>query len=176
MSILLKKEIIQNFEDGRIIMNPYISSQVGPNSYDVRLGDTLKVYKKRTLDVKKKNKTKTIKIPEKGLVLKPRKLYLGYTIEKVGSDYFIPMYEGRSSKARLGIQSHISAGFGDVGFKQQWTLEILVPHRIRVYPGMKIGQVYFMSINQEANLVENRYSGKYVSQNGAQASKSYLDW
>lgn len=124
---------------------------------------------------KKPNKTQTIDIPQDGIILLPQRLYLASTIEAIGSDHFIAMYEGRSSMARLGIQSHISAGFGDVGFKSRWTLEITVIHPVKVYPGMRIGQIYFHRINSKANEPQHRYHGKYTNQSDPQESKSYLD-
>ena len=183
MSILLKEEIIKKYEDGSILIEPYNSEQLGPNSYDVRLSDTMKVYNsgnmvsgEMILDIKENNTTRSITIPEEGIVLRPGILYLASTIEAIGSDHYIPMYEGRSSMARLGIQSHISAGFGDIGFKQNWTLEIVVVHPIRIYEGTKIGQIYFHAINETYNLKENRYNGKYKYQRHPQQSKSYLDY
>jgi dCTP deaminase len=182
MSILLKDEILNEYQNGNIHIEPYNISQLGPNSYDVKLGNTLKIYNnvmdngEMILDVKTNNNTMTIDIPEEGLVLRPGTLYLGTTVEAVGSDHYVPMYEGRSSMARLGIQSHISAGFGDVGFKSKWTLEIIVIHPVRIYAGMKIGQIYFHTINQASNIKTNRYNGKYKYQNDPQQSKSYLDF
>ncbi len=176
MSILLKRQIEENYTNGKIIIEPYNPDQLGPNSYDVRLGTTLKVYDEEILDVKSKNNVTTIKIPEEGIILKPRTLYLGNTIEAIGSDYFVPMYEGRSSMARLGIQSHISAGFGDIGFKNNWTLEIVVIHPIKIYPGMKIGQIYFHVVNTKYNTPQNRYNGKYGDQKEPQETRSFLDY
>ena len=178
MSILLKKEIHDLYTGKKIVIEPFNENQLGPNSYDVRLGDTLKCYTKFPIDPKIDNPTQNLDIPSSGLELKPGVLYLGTTIEIIGSDYFVPMYEGRSSMARLGVQSHISAGFGDVGFISQWTLEITVVHNLIVYPGMKIGQVYFHRINEQYNTAENRYNGKYKNQNGPTQSKLYLegDW
>lgn len=189
MSILLKEEIKNHYNSGDIIIQPYNPEQLGPNSYDVRLGNVIKMYdssnldsdnSKMILDVKKVNITRSMTISDEGFVLKPGILYLGNTIEAIGSDSFIPMYEGRSSMARLGIQSHISAGFGDVGFKRSWTLEITVIHPVRIYAEMKIGQIYFHTINQEYNFPENRYNGKYntldLNQDEPQESKSYLDF
>lgn len=176
MSILLKDEIHEFFKAKQIVIEPFNFDQLGPNSYDVKLGNTLKVYTEFPLDPKKENKTENIIIPKEGLVLQPGKLYLGHTIEKIGSKYFIPMYEGRSSMARLGIESHLSAGFGDIGFINQWTLEIVVVHPIIVYPEMKIGQIYFHKINPDVNQEENQYKGKYSKQEGPTESKSHLDY
>lgn len=172
--MLLGSEIIKGYEEGKIHISPFKLENVGPNSYDVTLGDTLKVYDCSYLDVKSDNRTFDIKIPETGICLAPNKLYLGHTNEEAGSDFFLPMYEGRSSMARLGIQSHISAGFGDIGFKKQWTLEITVIHPIRVYAGMRIGQVYFHRVNEQA--IDRLYQGKYATQSGAQASQSWKDF
>ena len=185
MSILLHQEILEKskrkwYRKKRIHISPFSEKNIGPNSYDVRLAPTIKMYKialddSAYLDPKKPNETELFEIPEEGIILKPGVLYLGSTMEEVGSDYYIPMYEGRSSMARLGIQSHISAGFGDVGFKSKWTLEIQVIHPVKVYPGMRIGQVYFHRVNWKANKKKYRYQGKYVSQGDPQESRSYLD-
>ena len=179
MSILLKAQIIKEVKNGRIIIKPYDVEQLGPNSYDVRLSPILKIYSFEDsdhLDCKKDNPTKTIEIDEHGYILQPGILYLGSTVEQVGSDFYIPMYEGRSSMARLGIQSHLSAGFGDVGFKTNWTLEICVPHKTKIYPYMRIGQIYFHPVNETYNHCQYRYNGKYKKQKEAQASKSHLDF
>ena len=177
MSILLKEEIKREYENGRIIIDPYSESQLGPNSYDVTLSDQLTIYDLTDgpLDSRKENKTITFSIPNEGFILKPGILYLGSTVEKIGSDHYIANYETRSSIARLGIQTHLSAGFGDIGFASQWTLEIIVIHPAKVYPNMRIGQIYFNQVNPEFNYPENRYCGKYANQVGPTASKSFLD-
>ncbi len=128
------------------------------------------------IDMKKENKIYEFDIPKEGIVLTPGILYLGSTVEKVGSSKFVPMYEGRSSMARLGVQSHISAGFGDLGFQSNWTLEINVVHPVKFYQNIRIGQVFFheAEISNEEDL--KKYSGKYTEQSGPQASKSYLDF
>lgn len=66
--------------------------------------------------MKKLNRTKTVIIPENGLVIEPGRLYLGSTLEYTKTDKFVPMLEGRSSVGRLGLYIHVTAGFGDVGF------------------------------------------------------------
>lgn len=176
MAILLRGQIELGVQEGEIHISPYVPEQLGPNSYDVRLGPVLKIYTSEVLDVKQKNPVQDITIPPEGFVLQPGTLYLGSTLEEIGSEHHVPMYEGRSSMARLGIQSHISAGFGDIGFKKQWTLEIIVQIPIRIYPHMRIGQVYFLTVNPEFNVIGDRYKGKYNNQSGAQESKSYLDF
>jgi dCTP deaminase len=95
------------------------------------------------------------------------------------------MFEGRSSIGRLGINTHITAGFGDVGWGYvpgpsgqlecrfpTWTLEIEVVHPIRIYPNVRIGQVYFMKPEGELRF----YKGKYSLQKTPQASQLYRDF
>jgi dCTP deaminase len=196
-AILFKKHIIESIKNGKISTDAKIEDlNIGPNSVNVTLGKTLKVYtpakivktfrgdyklvKKWSLknlffflDIKKQNEVFEFEIPEEGLILSKKMFYLGYTNEKMGSDFYIPMYEGRSSTARLGIVSHLSAGFGDVGFKQQWTLEIAVKEDTKLYKNMEIGQVYFMNGSEE--IPSFKYEGKYTNQSGAQESKMFED-
>lgn len=181
MSILLKDEIIKGYNNKTIHIKPFKLAHVGPNSYDVTISPILKIYDfsgdsgTKYLDFRKPNPTKEIIIPPTGYVLQPNILYLGSTNEEAGSSHFIPMYEGRSSLARLGLQSHISAGFGDIGFQSNWTLELQVVHPVKIYPNIRIGQVYFHRANQDFNNPENWYNGKYKSQKKPQESKSFLD-
>jgi deoxycytidine triphosphate deaminase len=179
MSILLKNQIINERDKERIKIEPYNPNNMGPNSYDVKLSPTLKVYNfsnRDYLDCKEQNSVDIIEIPEDGYILEPGVLYLGSTVEKVGSSHYIPMYEGRSSMARLGIQSHLSAGFGDIGFASNWTLEITVVHRTKVYANMRIGQVYFHAIDGASNFEACRYNGKYSTQVLPQESLSHIDF
>jgi dCTP deaminase len=135
------------------------------------------------LDVRDSNPVSEIVIPEGGFVLKPGIVYLGSTVEAASSDHYVPMYEGRSSMGRLGISSACCAGFGDVGFAYdenrkptlaKWTLEITVTQRVRVYPGIRIGQVFFNTPDHDPEPNE-LYRGKYSFQQGPTASQSWAD-
>ena len=140
--ILSGKEIEKNLGNN-ILIEPYDSKQLNPNSYNLRLFNELMVYDNDKLDMKKENKVHKISIPEEGLLLEPFKLYLGRTIEHTTTNGFIPMLEGRSSIGRLGMFIHVTAGFGDVGFSGYWTLEIFVIQPLMIYPGVEICQIYF---------------------------------
>ena len=72
--------------------------------------------------MRRENTSFSITIPEDGLLLEPQKLYLGRTIEYTATEGYVPMLEGRSSIGRLGLFVHVTAGFGDIGFKGFWTL------------------------------------------------------
>ncbi len=166
------KEIKKQIEAGNIVIKPFIESRLNPNSYNVTLNNELVVYNEKVLDMKKKNKTKTIIIPEEGLVLEPNKLYLGRTNEYTETKNFVPCIDGRSSIGRLGLFIHITAGFGDVGFKGTWTLEIHCVEPIRIYPNVEIGQLYYEQVQGE----QTYYHGKYLNQIGATPSKMNVDF
>ena len=119
--ILSGKEII-NRKGNDIIIDPFNEKQVNPNSYNLKLHNELVVYDSDILDMKKDNTGTKMIIPEEGLLLESNKLYLGRTVEYTETHNLIPMLEGRSSVGRLGLFVHVTAGFGDVGFKGYWTL------------------------------------------------------
>src|SRR4029077_9578457 len=130
---------------------------LGSNSYDVHLGRTLAVYKDAVLDSRKHNLVEMLEIPEGGLVLEPNRLYLGVTQEYTETHSHVPFLEGKSSVGRLGIDIHATAGKGDVGYCNTWTLEISVSLPVRVYAGMPIGQLIYFVV--EGN-VKNLYNKK----------------
>lgn len=186
--VLTGREIVKQMEAGTINISPFNPANLGPNSYDVSINRKLLVYDLApgaALDMKLDNPTRAVEIPEAGLILVPGTLYLGCTNETATSNRFVPMFEGRSSIGRLGINTHITAGFGDVGWGYlpgedgkpicqfpTWTLEIEVVHPIRVYPDVRIGQVYFMMPEGEITF----YKGKYTKQREPQASRLYQDF
>jgi len=106
-----------------IVIEPFDPSRINPNSYNLSLHQDLLVYDRAELDMKRENTASPLQIPEEGLLLQTGKLYLGRTVEYTETQGLVPMLEGRSSIGRLGLFVHITAGFGDVGFKGFWTLE-----------------------------------------------------
>src|SRR5690349_13226934 len=107
--ILTGSEIIKEFEKGRIDIRPFDASQVNPNSYDFRLGPVMRSYTNHVLNPHFENPTVLFPIPEEGMILDPGKLYLGHTLEIMGSDHYVPIIHGKSSIARLGLFIHVTA-------------------------------------------------------------------
>lgn len=160
--ILTDKEILACMEKGLIKLEPFNLSCLGTNSYDVHLGKTLAVYEDEILDAKSHNKIKTFEIPAEGYVLVPAKFYLGVTSEYTETHAHVPFLEGKSSVGRLGIDIHATAGKGDVGFCNYWTLEISVKQPVRVYAGMPIGQlIYFETKGDINNYYNKKANAKY---------------
>src|SRR6056297_174492 len=171
--MILSGNEIKNELNKNIIIRPFNEKQLNPNSYNLKLADKLIFYETNLLDMKKKNGYKKIKIPEDGLILKPGKLYLGRTREYTETLNYVPMLEGRSSVGRLGLFIHVTAGFGDVGFKGYWTLEIFCVQPIRIYPDVEICQIYYHEISPDH---EEYRSGKYQDNKGIQPSMMYKDF
>lgn len=186
--VLTGSEIQKQMEKGNIHIHPFTPGHLGPNSYDVTLNSRLLAYDFSAsphLDMKRENPTVSLDIPPEGYVLEPGRLYLGCSNETATSRLFVPMFEGRSSIGRLGINTHITAGFGDVGWGYvanaagelecrfpTWTLEIEVVHPIRIYPDVRIGQVYFLHAQGDLTF----YRGKYSLQRAPQASQLFRDF
>jgi dCTP deaminase len=141
--ILSDNSIVKAIDAGDIVIEPFNPKLLGTNSYDVRLARTLAWYEDIVLDAKTEHKVIYEEIPEEGMVLVPNRLYLGVTEEYVGSRKYVPWLDGKSSAGRLGISVHVTAGRGDVGFFNHWTMEIFVIQAVRVYAGMPLGQFTF---------------------------------
>ncbi|MDV6234077.1 dCTP deaminase [Leptospira ellisii] len=170
--ILTGKEI-QKRIGKEIVITPYTEKQLNPNSYNLRLHEELLVYTELPLDMKKPNPAEKLIIPETGLLLKPGVLYLGRTLEYTETHDLVPMLEGRSSIGRLGMLVHVTAGFGDVGFKGFWTLEISVIQPLVIYPGVEVCQIFYHTV--EGQITEYS-SGKYQANQGIQPSMLYKDF
>ncbi len=154
--ILTDYQILEEIEKGTILIEPYRPECLGTNSYDVHLGRYLATYQDRILDAKLHNKIDHFEIPMEGIVLQPGTLYLGVTEEYTETLAHVPFLEGKSSTGRLGIDIHATAGKGDVGFCNTWTLEISVAQPVRVYYGMPIGQLIYFVVNGEVKTMYNK--------------------
>lgn len=170
--ILSGNEIRQRMSCGDIIIKPFDEVQLGPNSYNLRLHPRMLVYTEAVLDPKADNRTREIIIPPEGYVLKPGRVYIASTEEWTETRNLVPMLVGRSSVGRLGLAVHVTAGFGDVGFAGRWTLEMVATEPVRIYPHMKICQIYYHTVAGE---ILDEYSGKYVGQVAATPSRLWKE-
>jgi dCTP deaminase len=163
LMILSDTRILEEIENGNILIEPFRDDCLGSNSYDVHLGKYLATYKDHELDAKKHNKIDFMTIPKEGILLQPNILYLGVTEEYTETHAHVPFLEGKSSVGRLGIDIHATAGKGDVGYCNTWTLEISVTQPVRVYAGMPIGQLIYFSVDGEIkNPYNKKKSAKYT--------------
>ena len=150
-----------------IIIDPFDESRLNPNSYNLALYHELMIYEEVELDMRKSNRVRRVDIPEEGLVINPGRLHLGRTVERTETHNLVPMIEGRSSIGRLGLFVHVTAGFGDVGFRGYWTLEMFAVQPVRIYAGVPICQIFYHDIRGEITEYE---SDKYQDNDDIQPS------
>lgn len=165
--MILSGEEIRAQLGSNIEINPFDEARLNPNSYNLTLHDELMVYEEVELDMRKANRVRRMEIPSEGLVIQPNQLYLGRTAERTETRNLVPMIEGRSSIGRLGLFVHVTAGFGDVGFRGYWTLEMFAVQPIRVYAGVPICQIFYHDIRGE---ITEYNSDKYQDNRDIQPS------
>lgn len=183
MSILSDSAIRRAVERGDIVIDPFDPAQLNPVSYDLRLGDQVAVYdewvfdsfRPRAVEIDIKTKPKVTRFtinPTSGLRLNPGVGYLMHTMERINTNKYVPVLDGKSSIGRLFMKVHETAGFGDPAFDGEYTLEVTVVHPLRVYAGMRVAQMRFHTIEGE---VEKPYAGNYTGESakGPVASKAW---
>jgi dCTP deaminase len=175
--ILTDKTIIDEIAAGNIVIEPLIEANIGTNSVDLTLSNTLLIYTDHVLDVRKKPQTAEIIIPEKGMILEPGILYLASTVEYTETLRHVPIIQGKSSLGRLGLFVHVTAGFGDVNFRGHWTLELVCVQPVKIYPYMKIAQICYHDISEMPYTdYASKADAKYSNQGKEPvASKNYLN-
>ena len=158
-SVLSDGTILDLVQAGRIRIEPWDPSLVQPASVDLRLGDSFRVfhnYRVATIDLRypPDNLTEEVVIPaDEAFVIHPGEFCLGRTLEWVElPDDVVARIEGKSSLGRLGLIVHATAGFCDPGWKGTLTLELnnLTRVPIKLYPGLLIAQLSFMTLDQPA--------------------------
>ncbi len=89
---------------------------------------------------------------------------------------YVPTHN--SSLGRLGLLTHSTAGFIDPGFSGHVTLELsnVANLPIKLYPGMKIGQICVLPLSSPAEhpYGSSIYGSRYQGQRGPTPSRSHL--
>ena len=182
MSILTGPEIRRLAEGNfgvkgeRLEIRPYSPKWAGSNSYDVHLGDTLKVYDvsecplvrdphllewHAAIDPDNPPPTMDLpKLPNGKWLLLPGIGYLGSIRERIECHGLVPYFDGRSSTGRLFVSLHQTAGRGDDAWGGHLTCEITVTHPIIITPGSRLGQFTFHTLTGE----RQEYAGRYQNQ------------
>lgn len=158
---MLNKQAIENQIEKKNIYVDNYQKNLTPNGIIVTLSNKLKVYEEPFISVKRENKVKEIIIPEEGLLLEPRKLYLGSTNEYTKTNNLVPIIKGLEHLSIGGMEVHVTAGFGDNGFEGTWTLEIICANPTLVKPNMQIGELLYINLVGNPNI---KYKGKYLHQ------------
>lgn len=174
-------------EAGRIKLDPYDAEMVQPSSVDVRLDRYFRVFENHkypNIDPSQEQDELTRLVEPKGeqpFILHPGEFVLGSSYEVVSlPDDLSARLEGKSSLGRLGLLTHSTAGFIDAGFSGHVTLELsnAATLPIKLWPGMKIGQLCFFRLTSPA---ERPYGSgatgsRYQGQRGPTPSRSHVNF
>jgi dCTP deaminase len=170
---------------GRLGLTPYDEAMVQPSSIDVRLDRYFRVFANHRYThidpaVAQDDLTELVEPEgEEPFILHPGEFVLGSTLEVItlGED-LASRLEGKSSLGRLGLLTHSTAGFIDPGFSGHVTLELsnVANLPIKLYPGMKIGQICVMALSSpsEHPYGSSVYGSRYQDQRGPTPSRSHL--
>ena len=183
--LLSDRDLKAALAEGKLGLTPYDEAMVQPSSIDVRLDRYFRVFANHRYThidpaVEQDELTELVEpAGDEPFILHPGEFVLGSTYEVISlSDDLASRLEGKSSLGRLGLVTHSTAGFIDPGFSGHVTLELsnLANLPIRLYPGMKIGQicVFQLSSPSEHPYGSSIYGSRYQDQRGPTPSRSHL--
>ncbi len=185
--ILSDRDIRAEIDAGRIVIDPYRPDAVQPSSIDLHLGNRFRVFRNnRTAVIDPREEqpelTELVEIVgDEPFVLHPGEFVLGATFERVAlPDDLVARLEGRSSLGRLGLLIHSTAGYVDPGWEGTLTLELsnVANLPIKLYDGMKIGQISFQRMTSPAEIPygDARIGSRYRGQSDPTASRYHADF
>ncbi len=188
MAVLLSdRDIRTELDSGRILLDPYEPSMLQPSSIDVRLDKFFRLFDNHKYPFidpaqDQPDLTRLVEVErDEPFILHPGEFVLGSTYEAVTlPDDVAARLEGKSSLGRLGLLTHSTAGFIDPGFTGHVTLELsnVATLPIKLWPGMKIGQMCFFRLSSAAEQPygSSAYGSRYQGQRGPTASRSFQNF
>jgi len=185
--LLSDRDILAEIKAKRIVVEPYDETMIQPSSIDFRLDRYFRVFENHRyphIDPAADQSDLTRQVEPEGdepFILHPGEFVLGSTLEVVTlPDDLAARVEGKSSLGRLGLLTHATAGFVDPGFSGHVTLELanVATLPIKLYPGMKIGQLCFFRLSSPAEhpYGSAKYGSRYQGQRGPTPSRSYANF
>jgi dCTP deaminase len=185
--LLSDGDILAEIKAKRIVLEPYDEALLQPSSIDFRLDRYFRVFENHRyphIDPAADQSDLTREVEPQGeepFILHPGEFVLGSTLEVVSlPDDIAARVEGKSSLGRLGLLTHATAGFVDPGFSGHVTLELanVATLPIKLYPGMKIGQLCFFQLSSPAQhpYGSAKYGSRYQGQRGPTPSRSYANF
>jgi len=186
--LLSDRDIKAELDAGRIGLDPLDRSMIQPSSMDVRIDRFFRLFdnhKYPFIDPAEDQPelTRLIEVtePDRPFILHPGEFVLGSTFELITlPDDIAARLEGKSSLGRLGLLTHSTAGFIDPGFSGHVTLELsnVATLPIKLWPGMKIGQLCFFRLSSPAEKPygSSEYASRYQGQRGPTASRSFQNF
>lgn len=181
--LLSDRDIRDQIDGERIVLEPWDAEMLQPSSVDVRLDRFFRLFdnhKYPSIDpaIDQPELTRLVEVgSDEAFVLHPGEFVLASTYEVITlPDDIAARLEGKSSLGRLGLVTHSTAGFIDPGFSGHVTLELsnLATLPIKLWPGMKVGQFCFFKLSSPAEhpYGSGAYGNRYQGQRGPTASRS----
>ncbi len=185
--ILSDRDIRAHIDSGRIVIDPFDPDMIQPASIDIRLDRYFRLFdnhKYPHIDPAEDQPDLTRLVETAGdeaFVLHPGEFVLASSLERVSlANDVAARVEGKSSLGRLGLLTHATAGFVDPGFSGHVTLELsnVATLPIKLWPGMKIGQLGFFQLSSAAEFPygTSQRGSHYQGQRGPTASRSHEDF
>jgi dCTP deaminase len=185
--LLSDRDIRTEIEAKRIGLEPLDLSMIQPSSIDVRIDRFFRLFDNHKYPYidpadDQPDLTHLLEVaPNEPFILHPGEFVLGSTYELVTlPDDIAARLEGKSSLGRLGLLTHSTAGFVDPGFSGHVTLELsnVATLPIKLWPGMKIGQLCFIRLSSPAEhpYGSGEYGSRYQGQRGPTASRSFQNF
>lgn len=160
--MMLSDATIKEHSEKYGLISPFNESKLQPSSYDLGLSDTFYTDKHNS----------TIRMDE--IMIKPNDFILGSTVEKVHiPTRLVGRVEGKSSLGRIGLLTHVTAGFIDAGFNGNITLELknIGNKPIVLNKGCNIAQICFLELDKECKNPYNETANHYQFQKDVTRSR-----
>jgi dCTP deaminase len=185
--LLSDRDLVAEIKSGELMLSPFDPELVQPSSIDVRLDRLFRVFNNHLYThidpaEQQDDLTTLVEVHDgQPFVLHPGEFVLASTLEVVTlGPTLAARLEGKSSLGRLGLLTHSTAGFIDPGFSGHVTLELsnVATLPIRLWPGMKIGQLCVLRLSSAAEhpYGSSVYGSRYQGQRGPTASRSWQNW
>jgi dCTP deaminase len=176
LSLLSRSAILENLGRG-IIIEPFREEQLRNCSYDVRLGEyyfrrrtapasgdfffnpyddeMVRRHYEGPIEAQLGGNWKNIEPTDRVIIMQPSEMILGHTEEFIGGTKdpetgrcFTAEMKARTSAGRVGFEVCRCAGWGDVGYVNRWTMEIVCtsPVPIVLVVGTRLAQFKFYEV------------------------------
>ena len=167
MAVLTRDVLLAEIAAGRLALDPFDPTAVGPASIDLTLGDEIRVLTpgpdpipiRDDADYRLYTRLERLERP---YVLAPGDTIHGITRERVTlSPSLCGLLEGRSRFARLGLMIHVTSAFVQPGVSNRQVLEMsnVSGHPLEIHAGVRICQLVVLRAEGQAI-----YRGRFAHQ------------
>lgn len=165
--ILTRDVILREIAAGRLTIDPYDATQVGPASIDLHLGDEIRVMAGGPDVIPVTEETDCLTVTRHRKLDQPYVLKPGETIHAITRERLcLPpdicgWLEGRSRYARLGLMIHVTSGFVAPGVESRQVLEMsnVAGRPLAIHAGVPVCQIVLQRCEGSAV-----YAGRYRKQ------------